>query len=135
MLEKMADDNATKEKYTDIIDGAAVKIDDIKEELGNDTQNVGNIGFSLKESGEVSFFAELEKMGKKQKESIEKGREEKAEAAKEKGHKKQTDEATKKTFVKADSASSLIEKIRQIDWDNIRESKAETQGSRFDYSI
>ena len=45
MLEKMADDNATKEKYTDIIDGAAVKIDDIKEELGNDTQNIGNIGF------------------------------------------------------------------------------------------
>jgi len=49
-------------------------------------------------------------MSEKQKERIEKGRKEKAEAAKEKNHKKQTDEATKKAFVKADSASGLIEK-------------------------
>lgn len=135
LLEKMANDDATKEKYTGLIDGATAKIDDMKEELGDDIQNVKNIGFSVKESGEVSFFAELEKMSEKQKERIEKGREEKAEAAKEKSHKKQTDEATKKAFVEADSASGLIEKIRQIDWGDIKKSKAETQGSRFDYSI
>ncbi|MCM1307815.1 MAG: DUF6033 family protein, partial [Butyrivibrio sp.] len=108
LLEKMADDNATKEKYIGLIDGATAKIDDIKEELGDDTGNVKNIGFSVKESGDISFFAELEKMSEKQ---------------------------TKKAFVKADFAGSLIEKIRQINWENIKESKAETQGSRFDYSI
>lgn len=135
LLEKMANDNATREKYMGIIDGATAKIDDMKEELGDDTQNIKNIGFSVKESGDVSFFAELEKMSEKQKERIEKGREEKTEAAKEKSHKKRTDEVTKKAFVEADSASGLIEKIRQIDWGDIKESKAETQGSRFDYSI
>lgn len=135
LLEKMANDNATKEKYMGIIDGATAKIDDMKEELGDDIQNIKNIGFSVKESGDVSFFAELEKMSEKQKERIEKGREEKTEAANEKSHKKRTDEVTKKAFVEADSASGLIEKIRQIDWGDIKESKAETQGSRFDYSI
>lgn len=135
LLEKMADDEAVKEKYTGIIDGATAKIDDIKKELDDDAEDVKNIGFSVKESGEISFFAELEKMSEKQKERIEKNREEKTESAKEKSHKRQTDEATKKAFVKADSASGLIGKIRQIDWESIKESKAEAQGSRFDYSI
>lgn len=135
LLEKMATDADTKEKYLGIIDGATAKIEEIEKELGDDALNVKNIGLSVKDGGEVSFFAELEKMSDKQRERIEKSREEKAEAQKGKNHLKRNEELTKKTYVEADSASSLAEKIRQIDWDKIKETKAEEHGSRFDYSV
>lgn len=54
---------------------------------------VRNIGFSVKTSGEVSFFAELEKRAR----------------------------SKKKAFVKGDSSSGLIEKIRQHQIEQRRE--------------
>ncbi|MGN0325973.1 MAG: DUF6033 family protein [Lachnospiraceae bacterium] len=42
---------------------------------------------------------------------------------------------TKRTSVWADSLEKLIEKIKAVDWENVKAEKTPENGSRFDYSI
>ena len=49
--------------------------------------------------------------------------------------KEQAAKARKKTYVQANSLEELEKKIKEIDWDSVKETKQETEGSRFDYSV
>ena len=70
------------------------------------------------------------KLSDKQKERIENAKEKRAEEKKE-----QAAKAQKKTYVQANSLEELEKKIKEIDWDSVKETKQETEGSRFDYSV
>jgi len=135
LLEEMAADENTKEKYLNIIDSATSQLEEATEQLGDAADDVKSIGFSVGRDGSVNFFADLEKMSENQKERIEKQCEEKAEKAEEaekKEKKEQTAAASKKAFAKADTIEELIEKIKNVDWDSIKETQDDVQGSRFD---
>jgi len=147
LLEEMAADKDTENKYLNMIDEATGKLGDMKKELGDDG-TVARLGVSFGKDGSVSYFAELEKSGERQRERIEKSRADKKEqAAKDKkaqerkaeeerlrgtsGHFEQV----KRTRVTADTAEELIEKIKNVDWDKIRPEQRDAVGSIFNYGI
>lgn len=152
-LEEMAANAETKEKYLGILDEATGKLSAMKEELSEDEQNViGSIGISIDKNGKVSYFAELEKMGEKQRERIEKQKEdaieEKAEAKREERRARKErvwsanrerephiPKVTKKVSLKADSADGLLEQIRSVDWSQVKEVERVQSGAKFDFSI
>ncbi len=153
-LEAMAADEETKEKYINMIDEATTKLDDVKVELSEEAEESGSeiksIGITLGDDGTVSYFAELEKAGAKQKERIESSREKKAEekkadekkAAQEKAKERLkagygeslTNTEKKTTMVSASSIEELLEKIRSVDWNAVKAEIPET-GSRFNCTI
>ena len=133
-LEEMAEDEKEKEKYIGIIDEATSKLTDMKEQLGDEKEDVKNIGVSIDKDGNVSYFAELEKMGEKQRERIEKSKENKK-AERTKQEKAAQQEKTKKTRVQADSIEELLKKIKNVDWSKIKEENPKESGNRFDFSI
>ncbi len=137
-LEEMAADKDARAKYTGILDDAVSQLDDIREKLGDKKDEVTRLGISVGKDGSVSYFAELEKAGEKQKEWIEKVREDKKEQKTEQEKKIQENamnERTKKTMVKADSVEELLEKINAVDWDQIKEEQVQRMGGRFDFSV
>lgn len=89
------------------------------------------IGIAFHDDGTTSFFAELEKSSAKQREHIEEAREEKRaekKAAEKKAEKELQNYAksstdTKRTSVWADSLEELIEKIKAVDWENVKAEK------------
>ncbi len=131
-LEKMAADPDYKEKNLSIIEESTGKLKEIKDQLSDKEDEVVNLGVSIGKDGTVSYFAELQKMSDKQREHIEDTkeakREERAKAAKEQEKK----DYGKRITVKANSVEELLDKIRNVDWDKVKE---ETAGSRFDCSI
>ena len=142
LLEEMAADKETKEKYLGILDDATGKLADMKSKLGDKADEVTHLGVTIGKDGTVSFFAELEKMTEKQKERIEKSREEKkdgkAAAEKIKDEKKDDktlSERTKKTRVQASTVEELLEKIQNVDWSQIKSEGIQGSGSRFDCTI
>ncbi|MCM1174764.1 MAG: DUF6033 family protein [Blautia sp.] len=142
-LEEMAADKDAREKYMGILDDAVDQLKDIKDQLGDKKDEVAHLGISVGKDGQVSYFAELEKAGEKQKEWVEKTREskkeERAEQEKKAQEKKNQDiaaqERTKKTKVQADSVEELLEKIRNVDWDQVKSEEKAMTGGRFDFSI
>lgn len=142
-LEEMAADEEAKAKYTGILDDAVDQLKDIKEKLGDNKDDVARLGITIGKDGEVSYFAELEKSGERQKEWIEKTREakkeERAEQEKKAQEQKNQDIAaqgrTKKTRVQADSVEELLEKIKNVDWDQIKSEEKQVTGGKFDFSI
>ena len=117
---------ATDEKYAaekmQGVEGAVKMCRRICEENGYvsafDAMKAGNgtvnkIGIVTDDNGNMKFFAELEKSSDKQKERIEKY-------------------SVKRTTVEAGSIEELIEKIKNIDWNNVSDSKS---GDRFDFSV
>ncbi len=143
-LERMASDESVKEQNIGLLDEAVGQLKDLKEQLGDKEDEVLHMGVSIGKNGEMNFFAELEKTGERQKDFIDKMREDKKEAAKEEEEKKADAqlkekypyEQSKRTTVYADSAEELLEKIRNVDWDSIKEeTTAETTGTRFDFTV
>lgn len=142
-LEEMAADEEAKAKYTGILDDAAGQLKDIKDKLGDKADEVTHIGISVGKDGSVSYFADLEKVGERQKEWIEKSRESKKEERTEQEKKAQekknkdiaAQERTKKTRVQADSVEELLEKIKGVDWDQVKSEEKAMTGGRFDFSI
>ena len=138
-LEKMAADEETKNKYIGILEDSVSQLKDIKEQLGDKEDEVTRIGITVGKDGQVSFFAELEKAGERQKDFIDSIRESKKEARTEQEKKAQEDLAaqarTKKTTVTASSVEELLEKIRSVDWDQIKSEELLSSGSRFDSTI
>ena len=142
-LEAMAADEEVTAKYTGILDDAVGQLKDIKEKLGDDNEDVTRVGISIDKNGQVSYFAELEKSGERQKEWIEKTREAKKEerAEQEKKAQEQKDQdiaaqgRTKKTLVQAGSVEELLEKIKNVDWNQIRSEEKPVTGGKFDFSI
>ena len=108
-LEKMASDDNVKKKNLGIIEEAREKLSDMKENLGDKKDDVKRLGVSIDKNGTVTYFADLEKMSEKQRERIEKAREEKREYI-------GAHSNVKRTRVNAPSAEELLEKIKGIDW-------------------
>lgn len=139
----MAADKDVKDKYMGILDDAVGKLKDIKEQLGDSEDDVARVGISIDKDGKVSYFAELEKSGERQKEWVEKTREakkeERAEQEKKAQEQKEQDIAaqgrTKKTIVKADTVEELLEKIKNVDWNQIKSEEKQVTGGKFDFSI
>lgn len=140
-LEKMAADEDVKNKNLKVLDNAVSKLDEMKTQLGDKADDISRIGISFGDDGEVSFFAELEKNSEKQRERIEKQREDKKTAAKE-AEKSETAEylahgrnTGKRTTVFASTVEELAEKIAQVDWNAVKEERQESTGQRFDFTV
>lgn len=149
-LEAMAKDGKTKEKYMSMIDDATSKLDEAKEQLGDKADDVVRMGVSIGKDGKMSFFADLEQAGAKQRERIEQSRADKKEAAKaeEKKAKKRKDEEriesrregrkdewTKTARVESNSLEDLISQIQDLDWDSVKAHGVMPSGGRMDYTI
>lgn len=143
-LEEMAADEDKKNENLAILDDALAKLDEIKNQLGEKGEEVKRLGIAIGDNGELSFFAELEKVSEKQRERIEKNREEKkaeskeakAEAAEEKRTEKYaSDKPGKSTMVYAANTEELLEKIHAVDWESIKENEAVISGSKFDFTV
>lgn len=158
-FEKMASDEKYEKEYMDRVAGALRMSEQINLEFGfksaseDSVENVDitRVGVSFNEDGSTSYFAELEKSSANQKERIEKAREEKRAESKEETKKERQDKITemltgkdsnihkdsdvKRTVVYADSKDELIEKIGQIDWDNIKAVNEYESGSKFNFTV
>lgn len=143
-LEKMAADEDYKKKNLQTLDDAVAKLKDMKSQLGENGEDVKRVGVVIGDSGEVSYFAELEKTSEKQRERIEKQRETKkeeaAKAEKEKREERLTDgsfirEGAKRTTLFADSVENLKDKIDKVDWSNVREDAYGPSGRNFDFTV
>lgn len=153
-LEAMASDEATKTKYINILEESTAKLDGMQEQFAEEAKESGSevksVGMVLGSDGSVSYFAELEKAGAKQKECIESTKEKKAEEKKaeaKKAEKEKTEERLKGNYgdgalypekkttkVSASSIEELLKKIREVDWGEVKAERPET-GSRFDCAI
>ncbi|MCH5341330.1 MAG: hypothetical protein J1E01_07670 [Acetatifactor sp.] len=149
-LEKMAADENVKNENLKVLDDAFSKLDQMKKQLGEKGQEVSRVGISIGSNGEISYFAELEKVSEKQRERIEEkresSREESREEMKEMARKKMDElrgkgpasmpgrEPLKRTTVQASSVEELLEKIGQVDWNEVPD-EIIPSGHRFDYTI
>lgn len=143
-LERMASDDSVKEQNLALLDEAVGKLDEIKNQLGDHKDEVVSMGITIGKDGEMSFFAELEKAGERQKEFIDSIREGKKEAAEKAAADKANPrhpyahgyERGKRTTVHASTVEELLDKISNVDWDSIKEeSTAHMPGERFSSSI
>ena len=140
-LEKMDADESLKEKNMKILDGAVAKLDEMKANLGEAGQDVTRIGIAFGDDGEVSFFAELEKNSEKQRERIERQREEKRDGAKDAEragaaeYRAHGGKAEKRTTVFASTIEELAEKIANVDWSTVKEERQNPTGQKFDFTI
>lgn len=125
-LEKMAADESVKNENLKVLDEAFAKLDQMKEQLGEKGQEVSRLGISIGNDGETSYFAELEKVSEKQRERIEEKRESNREKARE--------ESVKRTTVQASSVEELLERIGQVDWNEVPD-KIIPRGHKFDYTV
>lgn len=147
-LEKMAADADYKKQNLQTLDNALAKLGEMKNQLGESGEDVKRIGIAIGDDGKISYFAELEKTNAKQRERIERQREnrreEKAEAEKkaEREKRKEPDrivnrtfgqESIKRTVVHASSVEELAEKIKQMDWNTVRDQNDTLVGSHFDF--
>ena len=134
LLEEMAADEESKEKYLGKLDESTDQLAKMKDKLGDKKSEVVHMGVSIGKDGKLSYFAELEKMSAKQREHIEKtrerNREEKASAAK-----KESPDRGKRTRVTADSTGELLEKIYTVDWSKVQTEGEKGNGNRFECSI
>lgn len=139
-LEKMAEDDSYYNSRVKDIDGAVSMSKQINGQFGfdsaygkeNSTQ-IAQIGIRLNDDGTTTYFVELEKLSEKQKERIENAKEKKAEDAKKADKSAEKAQTVKKTSVQANSMEELQEKIRNIDWDSIKEETLQTKGGKFDF--
>ena len=154
-LEAMANDDQIKEKTLSLLDDARQNLTNLQSQLEEDGEtHVKNLGVTINTDGNVSYFAELEKMSQNQKERIEKIKEnkaeEKAEADKKAARQEREErmdamksdrfytnlpQIDKHTTVQADTIEELLEKIRNVNWDDIPEEKTAPMGRRFDLNI
>lgn len=149
-LEKMAADENAKNENLKVLDDAISKLDEMKKQLGEKGQEVSRLGVSIGNDGEVSYFAELEKVSAKQRERIEEKRESNKEELKEEMKKKAREkldelrgrgsesghvrDSVKRTTVHASSVEELAEKIGQVDWSQIADDTI-MSGKRFDFTV
>ena len=148
-IEKMATDEKYAAEKMQGVEGAVKMCRRICEENGYvsafDAMKAGNgtvnkIGIVVDDNGNTKLFAELEKSSEKQKERLGKAREKKADekraaekkASKKSPYEKEEKDTVKRTTVEADSMEELIEKIKNIDWNNIADSKS---GDRFNFTV
>lgn len=144
-LERMANDEDVKKQNLSLLDESLNKLSEMKEELketGREDEVV-TLGVNIGKDGKVSYFAELEKAGERQKEFVDKMREDKKEAAKEaeaekanKAQDKYNYEHSKRATVTADNVDDLLEQIKNFNWDNVKEETSiPMPGKNFDFTV
>lgn len=120
-LEAMANDADVRKQYEDVLAGAGGKFEEMREELGEDADQVKSFGISIDSKGNVSYFAELDKISESRQKQVESAKskraEEKAKAAKEAKQEEAKErmeewKSGNTEFVKADSMEELIAKIK-----------------------
>ena len=152
-LEKMASDEKYEKEYMERVQGALRMSEQINREFGftsafgekSGNSEINKIGISFSPDGTTSFFAELEKSSARQREHIEKVREEKRAARKEQEKKAEKerlenrylreDTGVKRTVIQAGSMEELLEKIRSVDWGSVKAENRPQSGGRFDFTI
>ena len=148
-LEKMASDEKYEEEYMERVQGALRMSEQINREFGftsafgekSGSSEINKIGISFNSDGTTSFFAELEKSSARQREHIEKVREEKRVARKEQEKERlenrylREDTGVKRTVIQAGSMEELLEKIRSVDWGSVKAENRPQSGGRFDFTI
>lgn len=133
-LERMAEDDDYAQKVMGKVDDAVGMLKDLSEkDLGEGVQ-FSQLSVSFDDEGNMTLFAQLEKLSADQKERLEAAREKRAEEQKAAAAEDKSldddaaDEPVAITFksadVKAATAEELLEKIFGIDWDNIDEEQA-----------
>lgn len=145
-LEKMASDDKYLEEKIKGMEGAVRMSKEINQKFGyeqalgaagtKDTE-ITRIGIEFRDDGSTSFFAELEKTSAKQKERIEEGRDAKRTESQKNNNNiySKNNNAVKRTTVQADSMEALLEKIKKVNWEDIRAEKVSGIGERYDFSI
>lgn len=118
-LEAMAADEDVRKQYEDILAGAGNRLEELKEKLGKDANQVKSFGISIDREGKVSYFAELDKITESRNQQLERAKAKKAEAKKEAERKEakaeeaaEKEQETESNYVKADSIDELVKKIR-----------------------
>lgn len=143
-LEKMAADEDYKKQNLKTLDDAVAKLGEMKQQLGEKGEDVKRVGIAIGDNGEVSYFAELEKVSEKQRERIDRQRESRKDEAADAKKKAEQDKlkesgflhgGVKRTMVFASSAEELSKKISQVNWNRIKEEDYAPVGNRFDLTI
>lgn len=144
-LERMANDEKYAKEKLDNME-QAVKMSRQINQMNKDNMSgaeITKIGIAFHEDGTMSFFAELEKSSAKQRERIEKNREDKRTEKREdrntakknikKYSKNHAD--TKRTSVEADSMEGLLKKISEVNWHKVKAQDVPARGGRYDFSV
>lgn len=111
-LEAMANDESVRKQYEDVLSGAGDRLAELREQLGEDSDQVKSFGISIDKEGKVSYFAELDKISESRQKQLENVKEKKAEEKKEAKRKEKAEERRERYTVKADSIEELAEKIK-----------------------
>lgn len=154
-IEKMAEDEAYREKYESILSGATAQIAQMKSSLGANGESVSSIGMTFDDHGNASFFAVVDKSLAAQRERIDQKKEERMEekkAAEKKEAKKKAEEKRAegphstykgkeedKVTVTASSLDELLKKIDTVIFesraDSVKTEAEKAVGASFDYSV
>ncbi|WP_026670672.1 DUF6033 family protein [Butyrivibrio sp. AE3006] len=150
VLEQMAADEETKNKYMGIIDESTGKLADMKQQIEESGQSVESIGVKIDADGTTKFFATIKEQNEKYNKQVAadkeaaKAEEKKAKAREERqeqldklkeGYGKKEPAYEKKTSVYADSVEELIDKIKNIDWSTIEAKPVKDYGQKLDLSV
>lgn len=131
-LEKMASDQKYEKEYTNKIDDAVKMSKQINRKYGfgpdSEKGEITKFGVSFNSDGTTSYFAELEKMSDKQRERIEKAKEQNKDL-------NNIPVKSKRTRVTASSMKELVEAMDKVDWSKIKEEEHNNNGDKFDFSI
>lgn len=144
-IERMASDEKYAKEKMDGVFGAVDMCKKICEQEGyvsaftdnKDAKGIVNkIGVVTDDNGNAKFFAEIEKLNDKQKERIEKKKHDAKSAAEVmadvKKYRSQSKDETKRTTLEAKDEEELLQKLVNIDWNKIADSKS---GDRFDFTV
>lgn len=150
-LERMASDEKYAKEKLQSVEGAVRMSEQINQQFGFERgfgkgnavfAQITKIGIVFDDDGTTNFFAGLEKSSAKQRERIERVREEnRAEKREEEKAKKEIQNYvkngadTRHTTVQANSMEELFEKISAIDWNTVKSEKILKNGGKFDFSI
>lgn len=145
-IERMANDEAYAKEKMQGVEGAVRMSKEICERYGfasalegeeGKKGTINKISIAVQDDGSMKIFAELEKTSGKQRERIEKAREKQAEerrtqhkADRKNPYGRDDEESVKRTTVEAASVEEMIEKLKNLNWDNVTESYS---GERFNF--
>lgn len=138
-LERMASDEKYAQEKLSAVNTAVRMSERINEEFGfervwgknNSTKTMlDKLTISFDDDGKMTLFADVEKITEKQRERLEKLKENRAEEKQQ--EKKEV--AVKRTTIQANSEEELLKKISELDWSKISEEKS-VEGMKFDITI
>lgn len=138
-LEKMANDEGTRNRYEGIIANAGGQLNKVKEGLGEDAKNIQSLGISIDKDGIVSYLAEMviERNTTDNSANLTEDKTEKADKKTDKKEQKDTKNQIQR--FKASSIEELIKQIREAQaqekTNSVETEREKVVGQSFDYKI